>query len=240
MRGLLKILALLVVGAAPINASEPPKPLIFLASQSGKQTLNSSEGGGNPFASALIELLARPGMKLGDLPRTLSELTAQKSQGVQQADVPSRAEPAMWRIQPVGVGETRMALVLVISDYAASDSAQSLPGARLDADRVSGALRQAGFETQTVIDPNSAQLRAALDSFAIRSSAADVALLYTTGHGVEVRGNIHLLLGDYPVAQGSAPLATYGVPLGEIAASVKGRRASLVFYGGCRDNPFSK
>ena len=39
MRGLLKILALLVVGAAPINASEPPKPLIFLASQSGKQTL---------------------------------------------------------------------------------------------------------------------------------------------------------------------------------------------------------
>ena len=45
MRGLLKILALLVVGAAPINASEPPKPLIFLASQSGKQTLDSARAG---------------------------------------------------------------------------------------------------------------------------------------------------------------------------------------------------
>jgi uncharacterized caspase-like protein len=236
---MLRILALLVVGAAPINASEPQKPLIFLASQSGKQTLDAGEGGGNPFASALIELLARPGMKLGDLPHSLSELTSQKSQGVQQADVPLRAEPATWRIQPVGVGETRVALVLVISDYAASDSAQSLPGARLDAHRVSEALRQAGFETQTVVDPKSAQLRAALDGFAIRSGAADVALLYTTGHGVEVKGNIHLLLGDYPVAQGSGALATHSVRLAEIAASAKGRRASLVFYGGCRDNPFS-
>ena len=238
MRQTIGALALFLLGAGQLTAAEPPAPLVFLGSQSGKPTLDAGDGGGNPFASAFIEVLARPGMTLGDFPRALSEMTSLKSQSLQAADVPSRAEPATWRFQPAPASERRVALVLVISNYAASDSAQSLPGARLDADRISGALRQAGFRTETVVDPDSGELRAALASFARHSAAADVALLYTTGHGVEVSGNIHLLLGNYPVAQGSAGLARYGVPLSEIASSVKGRRASLVFYGGCRDNPF--
>jgi len=36
------------------------RPLHFYASQSGAETLDQGEGGGNPFASALIELLGRP------------------------------------------------------------------------------------------------------------------------------------------------------------------------------------
>ena len=239
MRQILSALAFLILGSAQALAAEAPEPLLFLASHSGKQTLDAGEGGGNPFASAFIELLAHPGMTLGDFPQALADLTSRKSQGFQQADVPKRAEPAKWRFRPAPSGETRVALVLVVSDYTASDSALSLPGARLDADRISGALRQAGFKTQTVVDPDIGQLRSALAGFGSRSAAADVALLYTTGHGVEVGGNVHLLLGNYPVAQGSAALADYGVPLAEISTAVKGRRASLVLYGGCRDNPFS-
>lgn len=215
-------------------------PLLFHAAQSGRQTLDAAEGGGNPFASAFIELLARPGLTLADFPRALSDLTAVKSKGFQLADAPPTVEPAAWRFRPKPAGEIRAALVLVISNYSRSDTAPSLPGARADAARISRALEQAGFETQTVLDPDTAGIRTALSQFAKRSAAADIAILYTTGHGVEVDGNVHLLLGDYPVAQGSSALARHGVRLAEIAASVKARRANLVLYGGCRDNPLAK
>lgn len=37
--------------------SEHAAPSVFYASQSGKSTLDQGQGGGNPFASALVELL---------------------------------------------------------------------------------------------------------------------------------------------------------------------------------------
>jgi hypothetical protein len=35
------------------------EPIYLYASQKGKPTLDQGEGGGNPFASALVELLSR-------------------------------------------------------------------------------------------------------------------------------------------------------------------------------------
>lgn len=217
----------------------PPAPLIFYASQSGQQTYDQADGGGNPFASALIELMAQPGMTLGELPRALTELTTLKSEGFQRPDAPQDVEPADWRFRPKPVDERRAALVLVVSDYAASHGALSLSGARTDAGRISQALRDAGFMTRTVLDPDHAQLKATLEEFAARSAAADIALLYTTGHGVEVDNEAHLLLGDFPVEEGNRALTRHAVRLSAIADAVKARRANLVLYGACRDNPFA-
>src|SRR5690349_17011993 len=63
--------------------------LVFHASESGKQTLDQGEGGGNPFASALIKILERPSLTLSLLPATLRGLTMQKSRRFQSADVPA-------------------------------------------------------------------------------------------------------------------------------------------------------
>src|SRR5690242_9993313 len=62
--------------------------LVFYACTSGKQTLDRDEGGGNPFASSLIDILARPRLRLAELPVALRELTRKKSRGFQSADVP--------------------------------------------------------------------------------------------------------------------------------------------------------
>jgi hypothetical protein len=73
-----------LAGAAPADA----EVLIFHGSSAGRPTLDEGEGGGNPFATALIDILARPSVALAELPAAIKELTAMKSGGYQVADVP--------------------------------------------------------------------------------------------------------------------------------------------------------
>lgn len=128
-------------------------------------------------------------------------------------------------------------MVLVFSDYSIS-GAKSLPGAKHDAARVSEAFAKAGFKVQTLLDPNEAQMRAVSNELALQTAAADVAVIYTTGHGVEVNGVTYVLPPDYPVAKGAELLDRRALPVHLIAAMMlRARRANLLFYAGCRDNP---
>src|ERR1700730_4661712 len=182
-------------------ASTSPAPLHFYASQSGRQTLDQGEGGGNPFASALIEAMSQPNLTLGELPSELTRLTVSKSRGHQSPDVPSNAEPANWQFQPNLSFETREPLIVVFSDYSASGGAPSLPGAQHDASRVGTAFANVGFQTETFVDPSLTELDDILLKFSERSAVADFAIVYTTGHGVEVDGVVFLLPGDYPISE---------------------------------------
>ncbi len=60
---------------------------IIYASQSGRATLDQGEDGGNPFASALIELLSKPSLSLDQLLDQIVTITYQKSGGYQLPDV---------------------------------------------------------------------------------------------------------------------------------------------------------
>jgi hypothetical protein len=212
--------------------------LVFHASMSGQQTLDQGEGGGNPFASALIEVLGAP-LELSDLPARLQRLTATKSGGFQSADVPASVI-RRFSLVPARSGEKRIALVMVVSDYAASEGAQSLPGARHDAERIALALRRAGFQAEQALDLDLRAMREKLADFRDRSLHADAAVIYTTGHGVEVEGTVFLLPGDYPIADRNSALRRRALPFSEIARSLGARQVNLVFYGGCRDNPFAQ
>jgi hypothetical protein len=229
---------ILCVLAPAAEAQQPPTPLLFHASQSGRQTLDQGEGGGNPFASALIELLSARNLRLADLPPQLTALTLAKSHSFQQPDVPSHGLPRDWPLQPKAPEEKRVALVLVFSDYAQSGGASSLPGAKHDAARVGRAFADAGFNTRTVIDPDPAAFQDALRDFALQSAAADMAAVYVTGHGVEVDGAVYLLPGDYPVARRNEALQERAIPLVAVVRTARARGVNLIFYGGCRDNPF--
>lgn len=238
--GVFGVLGAPYVAVAAPRETAPPGAVVFHASQSGKPTFDEAEGGGNPFASAFVELIEQDVGWFDDFARRLAELTKAKSGGRQiverkgapRADVSPAA--GRWRTG------SRIALVIVNADYADSQGAQSLPGARHDADRVANALSRAGFATRTVIDARLADFKAALGEFERSSRAADVAVIYTTGHGVETGGVVHLLMGDFPVPKGAAALATHAVKLQVIAEAAKARRGNFVFYGGCRDNPFAK
>jgi hypothetical protein len=236
--------ALMALGAAPATSASA-ETLVFHASQSGKQTLDQGEGGGNPFASALIEVLGRKSVRLAELPAAMSDLTARKSRNAQLADVPERTPNGAWDVVPAQSGEARIALVMVVSDYAASggagaDAAPSLAGARHDAERVARALQAAGFKTQVAIDLGRAQMRETVARFSAESAQAEAALIYTTGHGVEVDGTVYLLPGDYPLAQKNTALSSRALPVHDLGAGLRARRVNLLFYGGCRDNPLAE
>ena len=81
-------------------------------------------------------------------------------------------------------------------------------------------------------------MRQKLADFAARSARYDAAAIYVTGHGVEVARTVYLLPGSYPVALKDAALNDQAIRLADIAGSVHARHVNLVFYGGCRDNPF--
>lgn len=236
-RGVLATLAILIflIGTGWGAVSET---LVFRASQSGEQTLDQGEGGGNPFASALVEILATPRVVLRDFPDALRRLTETKSGGFQVPEVDTATVAGNWAMVPAPVGERRIALVMVVGDYSQA-GVNSLPGAIKDAERVAAALERAGFATETAIDLSRPAMIDRLDRFRARSADHDVAAIYTTGHGVEVDGQIQLLPGDYPVEAGRAVLGTRAISLRQIGDAAKARVLNLVFFGGCRDNPFA-
>lgn len=218
-----------------LTAASPPPATIY-ATQPGLQTRDSASDGGNPFASAFIELLARPDLDLPAFAGELAARTERLSDGFQMPDLPADVGRAGIRLGQAGRGERRVALVLVLSDY--GFGLPLLPGAGRDAVRVAEALRRAGFETRLALDPERTQVEAILADFAARSADADVALVYTTGHGIEVQGIGYLLNRDFPAMLGHHALPVYATPLSRIAASARARSANLMFYAGCRDDPF--
>lgn len=245
VRSIMMAAAVAVLGGVPAagqdargqGASAPVD--IFHGSQSGQETRDALDGGGNPFAGALIEALRQPRLSLADLSGLIEKLTSAKSEGLQQADVPRSIATPGWQVVPPAAGEARVALVVVVADYSVAQ-ANSLPGAARDADRVATALRQAGFATTKLVDADRTAIRLALLKFAADSAAAGSAVIYTTGHGVEYDGRVHLLMGDYPLQEGSDGLADHALRLSEIAEAARARTANLVFYGGCRNNPFAR
>ena len=222
--------------ALPVRA----ETLVFHASAPGKQTLDEGEGGGNPFASAFIEAFAKPSLSLIDLPIVIQQLTSEKSRGFQSADVPALIAHENFLLSPQKKGERRIALVMVVSDYAHSGGAPSLPGARHDAERVATTLKQSGFDTEMAADLNLLSMRQKLVAFGARSKNHDAAVIYTTGHGLEVGGTVFLVPGDYPIGERNTALASHALPLPEIAEAAQAKEINLVFYGGCRDNPFGE
>lgn len=212
--------------------------LLFQATTSGQVAMDRDAKGGNPFASALIDALARPSLPLGEFAASLERLTLDYSRGRQKPDIPP-IDAGSGPLRPPGGAETRLALVLVVSDYSKA-GARSLPGARFDADRISSALRSASFVTETAIDLDHGAMVRKLGEFAARSKSADVAIIYTTGHGVEVDGKVYLVPGDYPLSERNAALARHALPISELSANAHAKRLNMIFYGGCRDNPLAE
>src|SRR6478736_5857045 len=92
------LLALAFIGGSIENTRG--ETLLFHASASGHQTMDEGEGGGNPFASALIEILQKKEVRLGDFPETLREITVKKSSGFQTPDVPKTISARRWVLVP--------------------------------------------------------------------------------------------------------------------------------------------
>ena len=225
----------LAAGVSAQTAPAPPAPLMFYAGQPGRLTQDRDRQGGNPFASALVEVLKQKPETLKDFTSMLAASNARHSGGWQQLQFP-KSLPS-WRF--AGEGK-RVALVLINADYSkSSNGVYSLPGSAFDAKRVPEALKAAGFETTLVLDASEDAARKAMAEFAAASAGTEAALIYVGGHGIQHKRVVYWMMGDYP-EQDPKWLPTHAFSLDDIAKAARARSVNLVLYASCRDDPFLK
>jgi hypothetical protein len=212
--------------------------LVYYATRSGGTTLDTGEGGGNPFASALIEVATEPTLQLRNLGTRLRKLTIAKSHGHQVVDYVGDTGLPTWRfVEDLSLRrEQRTALVLVVSDYSNFSSGMSLIGAARDERRIGAMLAQHGFSVDQGIGPQRHDIIKALVSFKRRSQRSDIGIIYSTGHGVELDGIVYLLPGDYPMHDGfgSVQVKRHAVSVTQMVHAAHARGQNIVFFAGCR------
>jgi hypothetical protein len=212
--------------------------LLCYATQSGCTTLDTGEGGGNPFASALIEAVSERTIKLGKLTEHLGKLTAAKSHRHQAIECSGEIRLPDWSFQEDLRlrREKRDALVLVVSDYSRFTPDASLIGAAHDERRIAAMLAQHGFSVKQGIGAQRQELIKALSSFKRLSRSSNIAIVYSTGHGVELEGIVYLLPGDYPVNEGfgKTQLQRHAISVAQMTNAASACAQNLVFFAGCR------
>ena len=133
--------------------------------------------------------------------------------------------------------ERRVALVIGNAAYA---HAPPLANPGRDAGDVAAALKRLGFEVQLGLDLTQGQTVKQIDAFAKAMVGADAALLYYSGHGLQIEGGNYLLPVDIEVE--SERSVRYGaVDVGEIVRDMeRSAGVALVVLDACRDNPFAQ
>lgn len=207
--------------------------MVVMAAEPGVLAPDSVEGApGNPFATALIELLNDERLTLADFGGKLRARTAEISRGALTPEIARLAGDGTVRFGAPPPGESRVALVIIHARY--TDGWPALAGALHDAGRVTAALKAAGFETRLLLDPGRAQRSAELAAFAQASANAHVALLYSTGHGIMHDGQAYLLDSDFAQGWREERLSDHALPILAMASALRARRANLLLFGGCR------
>ena len=131
---------------------------------------------------------------------------------------------------------TRIALVIGNSSYV---SAPALPNPTNDAAAMADSLRRLGFDVTEGVDLDTAGMVSALRSFGAKAEAADVALVFYAGHGIQVSGENYLLPIDASL-QRERDLNYEGMPLNLILSEAsQARKLAVVIVDACRDNPFT-
>jgi WD40 repeat protein/uncharacterized protein YecT (DUF1311 family) len=108
-----------------------------------------------------------------------------------------------------------------------------------DASAMAQALKQAGFEVQLLTNPDLLDFKRGIRKFEEAADQADIALIYYSGHGLEIGGTNYLIPVDARLAS-DRDADDEAIPLDRLLTSVDGaRRLRLIILDAARDNPFS-
>jgi uncharacterized caspase-like protein len=123
------------------------------------------------------------------------------------------------------------------STYAAQ---APLKNPKRDANAIAEGLRGAGFKKVTVVNDLSRDaLVKTLQAFQDDSDRADWALIYFSGHGVEVEGKNYIVPTDAHLTT-DRNVPDEAVSLDRLMASVGGaRKLKIVILDACRESPFA-
>ncbi len=132
--------------------------------------------------------------------------------------------------------ERRVALVIADGDYRL---VRPLANPIHDGEAMEAALKTLGFEVVLETNRDLRRMRRALDDFREDAKGADVALVYFSGHGVEISGDNRLLPVDADASSLDA-LDKTSLPLEEVRDAVAATaKVGLIVLDACRSDPFS-
>jgi hypothetical protein len=198
------------------------------------------------YENARADFNAALGAKVGDdideaYEKARARLAALPPAGQYQAapaapPVTAAAPLVSPRVNPAASGR-RVALVIGNSDYRYSTV---LRNPRQDATSIADSLRRVGFQSVTLANNlNREQLIAALRAFAAEADKADWAMIYFSGHGLEVNGMNYVIPVDAKLVS-DRDVQFEAVPLDQVLGATEGaRKLRLVLLDACRDNPFA-
>jgi WD40 repeat protein len=133
--------------------------------------------------------------------------------------------------------DRRVALVIGNSAYR---RVAHLPNPSKDADLIGAALRSTGIADVTVAhDLDREGMVAALKVFASKADAADWAVIYYAGHGIEIGGTNYLIPVDAKL-ETDRDVPEEAISLEQIQSKLMGaRKLKLIVLDACRNNPFA-
>jgi hypothetical protein len=139
-------------------------------------------------------------------------------------------------VPPAADKETRR-VALVIGNSAYANVAQ-LANPRNDAKLIGNALAQDGFKVTVADDLDRSAFVNSLKNFANQAAAADWAVVYFAGHGIEMDGTNYLIPVDAKLLT-DRDIEFETVPLSLIMSSVDAAHdLRVVILDACRNNPF--
>ena len=142
-----------------------------------------------------------------------------------------------WLAPESALAAKRVALLIGNSSY---EAASLLTNPAKDVAAMKAAFDGAGFEKVDVaLDLGHDQLIKALRSFEDDAQGADIAVVYYSGHGMEMNGQNYLLPVDARLAS-DRDVDDEAVSLERVLRSLDGvKRLKLVILDACRNNPFA-
>jgi len=133
-------------------------------------------------------------------------------------------------------GDKRIALVIGIGGYR---FAPELPNPPNDARAIGAALRKLDFDVEEAYDLDNRSFASHIRDFGVRASAADVAVVFYAGHGLQVRGQNYLLPSDAKLER-ERDLVYEAMPLNLIMGELaQARKLGVLILDACRNNPFA-
>ncbi len=143
---------------------------------------------------------------------------------------------ALGPIMAGHAAERRVALIVGNARY---EHAGTLFNTLNDANAIAALLARAGFDVvDERRDVGVVEFKRAIRDFFGTASTADIAVVYYSGHGIEIGGVNYLipvdakLASDYDVDDEAIPLDRI------IQATQSAKKLSLIILDACRDNPF--
>jgi len=149
---------------------------------------------------------------------------------------PAMTIPGM--VAPHPTPEVRVALVVGNAAYANRDNVLRNP--TNDAHAVAAVLREIGFDVVEGDDLNWVAFNQLLHDFFRRAANARVALLFYSGHGMQVDGKNYLIPVDAKLADRS-DLSFETVDIDKLLDQLSSpRRTNIILLDACRDNPMAR